>query len=374
MFSPTLRRVAAPALAALCMLGSAPRAMAQSTTVPEDTVVRVRLDETLDSKTARINDRVTATVANNDRSGFPEGTKFEGRITDAQRSSKDQPGVLGMDFKTAILPDGQRVAIDGSLTGLTEEDVRRSSDGRMTSRKRGGGSKMDLKWVGYGAAGGAVLGTLFGGNLLKGALLGGLGGAVYGYLNKDKNKGEFRDVSLSQGTEFGVQLNRRVAFNERGNYRYGYRPAEFDEDRYYSDRTYRERVLGERDEARFGDVTVRMNGRNVNFANSRPMHVNGILYVPLSEVAQAGNLRFNHVRGDESFVLRTRNGNIRGTAGETRLSGRGSEDLNLTQAPISINGEIYVPAEFLTRVGDMRANWDRRTMRLDLETDNSNFR
>ena len=82
-----------------------------------------------------------------------------------------------------------------------------------------GRKKFDWKWVGYGAGGGAVLGTIFGGNLLRGALLGGLGGAVYSYLNRDKNR-EFKDVELSRGTEFGIRLDNRVAFADRTDYEY----------------------------------------------------------------------------------------------------------------------------------------------------------
>ena len=50
-------------------------------------------------------------------------------------------------------------------------------------------------------------------------MLGGLGGAVYSYLNRDKRR-EFRDVELARGTEFGVNLQQRVAFAERSDYRY----------------------------------------------------------------------------------------------------------------------------------------------------------
>jgi len=359
-------------LAAFAALAAPSAAFAQrgSTSVPQDTVVRVRLDDSVSSRNARIGEKIVATVASTDRSGFPEGTRFEGTITDAQRSTADKPGVIGMDFRTALLPDGQRIQMDGRLTGLSEEDVRRSSDGRITARRRGSGSKMDLKWVGYGAAGGAVLGEVLGGGFLKGALLGGLGGAVYSYLNKDKGgKGEFRDVTLERGTEFGVRLDRTVAFNDRGNYRYSYRPADFDENRYYSDQTYRERVLGQREETRYGEVAVRMNGRNVSFTSMRPLNINGTLYVPLAEVARAGNIRYNHRVGDDTFVLFARNGSIRGTAGETRLSGRGAADITLTEEPISINGEIFVPTEFLTRAADMRVNWDRTNLRLDLDYD-----
>jgi hypothetical protein len=188
-------------------------------TVPADTVVRVELEEGISSKSAREGDRFTARLDEADRSRFPIGTRFEGRIVQVQRSSKEQPGIIDMSFDRALLPDGTSVAIQGGLATLNKDHVERTADGRLVARKVDGKSKFDWKWVGYGAAGGAVLGQIFGGALLKGALLGGVGGAIYSYLNKDK-KDQFRDVELEEGADFGIQLQDRVAFAERDTYTY----------------------------------------------------------------------------------------------------------------------------------------------------------
>jgi hypothetical protein len=187
--------------------------------VPEDTVVRVKLADDLDSRNARRGDRVAARLDEDDRSRFPMGTRFEGRITEVQRSTKDRPGLLDMTFDRAVLPDGTSVPISGTLASLDKDSVVRTSDGRLTTSRKAKSSKFDWKWVGIGAAGGAVLGTIFGGATLKGVLLGGAGGAIYSYLNKNKKK-DYRDVELSSGTEFGIRLNDRVAFAERDDYRY----------------------------------------------------------------------------------------------------------------------------------------------------------
>lgn len=331
-----------------------------SVQIPADTVVEVRLNDRLNSRNARVGDRFTVDVIDDDRSGFPDGTRLEGVVSEAQRSNDDRPGILDMDFRTAVLPDGRRVPIHGDLTGLTEEDIRRSDDGRIVSR-RGSNSKFDPKWVGYGAAGGAVLGEILGSNFLKGALLGGLGGAIYGYLNKDKDRGEFRDVSLNEGTTFGVRLTDRVAFQETPNYRYRFRPGRDN---------LTERVAGRREMFRYGTPTVRLNGRDVRFNDLQPMMLNGTLYVPLRPIAQEANLGFVHERGDDNFTLRTSTGPVRGTVGDIDLDGRGTRntDDTLNNAPISVNGEIYVPVGFLSRVGDLRANWNRRDLRLDLDS------
>jgi hypothetical protein len=233
-------RVVASAMAAAVVLGGS--AQAQSVrgprAIPQDTVIRLEMVDKLTSRTARRGDLFTAQLSDKDRSGFPERTRFEGSVIDVRRAEKNQPGVLGIKIHRAIMPDGSLVAVNGTLSGLTGDDVQRRSDGRLESRGKSSG-KIDPKWIGYGAAGGAVLGTILGGSddLLKGGLLGALGGAAYSYLNKDKagKNASYRDVELSRGTPFGVRVHHRVSFRDSGRFRYAdYDPR--DEDLDYRDR------------------------------------------------------------------------------------------------------------------------------------------
>src|SRR4051812_36921854 len=62
--------------------------------VAADTVVHVKLENEVSSRTARVGDPIRATVVDDDRSGFPVGTRVSGRVTEVQHASKDQPGVL----------------------------------------------------------------------------------------------------------------------------------------------------------------------------------------------------------------------------------------------------------------------------------------
>jgi len=376
MYTRSISRAAMPAiLGALALLGTH-EASAQSrrVTVPENTVVRVRLDDKLSSRTAMRGDRFTATLADEDRSGLPSGTRFEGVLSEVRRSTREEPGVLDMDFRRVILADGASMPVVGTLASLADDDVRRSSDGRLEARRNdSSGGKMQTKWVGYGAGAGAVLATVFGGGFLKGALLGGLGGAVYGYLNKDKDRGgrNFSEVDLAQGQEFGIRLNQQIAFADNGRYRFT-RNDRLDraDDRF--DRTDvrpgRDRVLGRREELRFGSTAVRVNGRAVDFTDVRPMNVNGVLYVPLRPIAEAANMRFDHFAGAENFTLTTPGGPVRGTVGERNTLSRGAATDTLNDAPMSIDGEVYVSTEYLSRVADLRVNWDRRTRQLELES------
>src|SRR5207244_2782916 len=144
-------RAALPLLLALLGLAGSRDAAAQRQKVgiPVDTVVRVKLDERVSSRTAQVADRISATVVDEDRSGFPEGTRLKGTVTEVQKSTEDRPGVVDMRFRSATLPDGTNVQIDGRLASLAQEDTRRTREGRTLSRSHGGG-KFDPKWVGYG--------------------------------------------------------------------------------------------------------------------------------------------------------------------------------------------------------------------------------
>lgn len=358
------RPVMVPMLVALMGLAGARGAWAQREriSIPAETIVRVRLDGSLSSRDARVGDRVAATISPDDRSGFPLDTRFEGTVTEVQRSTEDQPGIIDTQFRRALLPDGTRIAVDGRLAALSGEDVRRTGDGRIESRRRGG--KFDPKWVGYGAGAGAVLATIFGGGFLKGALLGGLGGAVYAYINKDKgrdrDRGRFKEVVLDRGTEFGIRLNDRVAFDPRDDYRF--RRAERD------DRPENDRVLGEREEFRYGTTAVRVDGRLVEFGEARPLNLNGVLFLPLAPIAEAARMRFTHRLGEDSFTIATPEGPVRAFTGETEFTGRGDRAERLDTAPIAVNGEVYVPTEFLSRAAGLEVNWDPRALRLELES------
>jgi hypothetical protein len=213
-----LRRSPLPLLITVLGLLGAQSADAQSrgrTTVPADTVVRLKMDTTLNSHDARKGQTFAAVLADEDRSGFPEGTRFQGVVREVQRRTSEKPGMLDVQIQSAYVPGGGKTAVSGRLASLDGDDVRRTKNGRLEARKRTGG-KTDWKWAGYGAGAGAILSAVTGGKALKGAVLGGLGGAVYSYLSRDKGgKDTFRDVDLPRGTEFGMRLERQVSVTGR---------------------------------------------------------------------------------------------------------------------------------------------------------------
>ena len=80
-------------------------------------------------------------------------------------------------------------------------------------------------------------------------------------------------------------------------------------------------------------------------------------------------MRLTHRGGFEDYEVETPSGRVQGNAGEDIVRLPQGQERTLEAAPVSINGTIYVPIEFLSRVLGMRADWNRRDLRLELETD-----
>ncbi len=172
--------------------------------------IRVRLNEELSSKTAKVGDRFTVTVREPvySTSGavvIPEGSEIVGRVDAVTKAAnKGKPGALDVSFVRVDLPNGTKRVINGSLTELNADDANLDNEG--TAR----GDKMKHRkviWYGGGAAGGAILGAAIGGG--KGALIGGLLGAGGGFLGERYTKGE--EAKIEPGHEFTVYLNRAVS-------------------------------------------------------------------------------------------------------------------------------------------------------------------
>ena len=172
--------------------------------------IRVRMNDELSSKTARVGDRFTTTVREPvySTSGavvIPEGSEIIGRVNSVTKAqNKGRPGSLDVSFTQVVLPNGTKRVISGSLTELNADDAKSDNEGtargdRMKHRK--------VIWYGGGAAGGAILGAAVGGG--KGALIGGLLGAGGGFLGERFTKGE--EAKVESGTEFTVYLNRAVS-------------------------------------------------------------------------------------------------------------------------------------------------------------------
>lgn len=179
-------------------------------TVSSGKKIRVRMNETISSKTARIGDRFTAIVTEPVYSTggvivIPTGSELVGRVDAVKAARKGgNVGEIDASFIQVVLPNGAKRAINGSLTELVSNDAKSDSEGTASGDKT---KHRKVKFIGGGAAGGVLLGAAVGGG--KGALIGGIIGGVGGLIAETQTKGE--EAEVKSGTEFGVYLNQSVS-------------------------------------------------------------------------------------------------------------------------------------------------------------------
>jgi hypothetical protein len=159
--------------------------------VPSGTQLVVSLQDELSSKTAvpgqPFEARVAKSIVIDGRVAVPAGSRVLGTVTDVISGSRKIGGIptLGLSFDSLVLPDGQRVRIDGELVerGASER-------GRDSAKILGG------------TAAGAVLGHQIKSNN-GGKIIGGLIGGALGAVAAQKTGTE---VQIASGSELAISL------------------------------------------------------------------------------------------------------------------------------------------------------------------------
>lgn len=144
-----------------------PRPVFEELVIPSDSVIGLRIENTVSTETALVEDeveaRVTRDVMVGSRVALPTGSRVIGHVTMVERGGKvKERARLGVRFHTLVLADGTTLPIQ-TETVFREGD----SPAKASSAKIGGA-----------AIGGAVLGAILGGT--KGAIIGGSTGAAGG--------------------------------------------------------------------------------------------------------------------------------------------------------------------------------------------------
>jgi hypothetical protein len=195
------------ALGAVNLTGAQTRRRPVYYSVPANTVMRVRIDTELNSEKARVGDTFSSTLVDPvySKNGVllaPQGSKINGRVTSVQRAGRNgEPATMDVQFVSIRLPNGVHTAINGSLAELSSSSATSDNEGTVSAKRT---SHRKVKFIGGGAAGGAVIGAIAGGG--KGALIGAGVGAVAGLIGGRVKKGH--EVKVQSGTEFGVIVNR----------------------------------------------------------------------------------------------------------------------------------------------------------------------
>lgn len=375
-----MRRRSYPLLLATLALGVTGVGQAQESRRAADyeplaagTVLKVRLDERLNSAQVRPGHRFTGTVqTDEDGSGLPGGTQVVGVVRDARAATKSQPGILDVDFTGLEFPNGRVYPITGALQALDEGSVSRSANGRLVARRA---SKSDrMKWVGYGAGAGALIALLTKGNLLTNAILGAAGGYLYDRLKRDRDNGGYANVNLKEGAEFGVRLDQQFAYLPASDSRLDRVPRSDEAlGGIYRDdansRGRRDRSIDrnrapslERDAS---GIEVLVDDRPVAFGAARPMRSGGAVMAPLVPVMRATGARYFYNPLTREVSVTTNSGTVRTTVGSAVALVNG-ERVRLAEPVRNIDGVLYAPEQFIELASGMQVSWDDRAQTLRL--------
>jgi hypothetical protein len=163
-------------------------------TVPAASTIRVRLNQQLTSKSARVGDTFTSTVVDpvyvRGVEVIPAGSIVKGKVTQVTKAArKGRAGSISVAFSSIDTPKPNHYAISGSLA---------SADGE--SGVQGASSKKQkAQFVGRGVLVGGLM------NGAAGVARGATVGVVRGMIKKGN------EAQIKPGTEFNVVLNKSVS-------------------------------------------------------------------------------------------------------------------------------------------------------------------
>jgi hypothetical protein len=179
-------------------------------TVNKEEVVRVRMNTTISSKTAKVGDVFNTTVtepvySNTGVIVIPTGSIIVGKVTAVTPAKKGgKPGTLDVAFTDVKIPNGSKYAISGDLTELDSSSAKSDNEGTASGDKM---KHRKVIFIGGGAGAGAIIGAAVGGGV--GTAIGAGVGAGAGIIADILIKGE--EATVKSGTEFGVFLNQSVS-------------------------------------------------------------------------------------------------------------------------------------------------------------------
>lgn len=196
----------------LCMLLVGIGAVAQMRTIPANTEIKVRTDTAIPAKPA-VGTAYAATVSED----VPDG---QGGVAIPTGSRARLVAQTSPDGKDTVL-DLRSVTVNGARFNL----MAAGANGSSSSGSGLGANKRTAKYVGGGAAIGAVLGALLGGGkgAAIGAVLGGAGGAGAQVLT-GKKKGLPAETQLTYKTAQPLQM--RASGARRNTHQLQRRPTQ----------------------------------------------------------------------------------------------------------------------------------------------------
>lgn len=179
----------------------------QVSTVPTGTMIKVAINDTLNSTASQIGEMFTATLAEPVAVGgeivIPAGSEVVGQITyleEAGRLGRDAQ--MDIRFTNIKLPNGQKVPMLGKISTTDKKGVLK---GGSLTKQIATAAGIGAVTTGGGALAGVGIGSLMGsagGGAVFGTTAGGLFGVGYIFARKGK------DVIVPTGTKFNITLEQ----------------------------------------------------------------------------------------------------------------------------------------------------------------------
>ena len=170
--------------------------------VPEDTSLRIRLDDTLTNTDSQVGDPFSATVVD---AGEYRNARVYGHVADIDMSGRIRGRTsMMLRFDRLVMPDGRRAPLHAEIVELYHAPSGEKVDveGAIESSSRG---RKSIEHTAIGAGAGALLGGIFGGG--KGAGIGSIVGGAAG-LGTTAFHGH-QKITLSNGQEMLIRITGR---------------------------------------------------------------------------------------------------------------------------------------------------------------------
>ncbi|MGH9327930.1 MAG: hypothetical protein ACRD2B_14770 [Terriglobia bacterium] len=177
-------------------------------TIPEGTEFKLQLHTSINSKTARVGDRVICTLIEpvevEDITVLRKGLRVYGRILQVKHAGRrGKGGYLAVEFDTIEMPNGEKVAILGSLTEVFSSADNGSENVGPEGDLKGGGASHKKQLAIFAAPTAAAAA----GGLGPGIAVGVAAGVAALVIPKGK------EATLLAGSLIGMRLDEDVTIN-----------------------------------------------------------------------------------------------------------------------------------------------------------------
>jgi hypothetical protein len=185
-------------------------ANANEITIPEGTEFKLQLHTTISSKISKVGDRVLTTlldpVAVEDTNVLPKGVRIDGHIGEVKAAARrGRGGTLSIVFDTVEMPNGEKVAIMGSLTEVFASEGGGDPNVGPEGELKGKGPSLKKRAVIAGVPMAAGAATAVAGGATAVGIAMAAGGVVAAILLPTGQQ-----AALSAGSLIGMRLDRDV--------------------------------------------------------------------------------------------------------------------------------------------------------------------